>query len=306
MSLSPWISSMEPLGREWPKLVRDHFPHIGPRHEGAEISSQEMGDPRYDMVVTSLMARDEAIHALPNPVPLQIPFARGDELATRLVSKGLNPDRWFAVMHHRESTYHYRPGGTDRDSDASAFDALVDHIIALGGQVVRLGHPGMTPFRHREDFVDLSAEPDGFMLQAAAVSYARFAIVGPSGAMAMATGFLIPTTLVDAVDTVGMWGPSDVLTHVVTTPDGQTLRNQSLLDAGLLHGDALEKLRTQNPGYHVRKANAEELKAVATKLFERTASCSAWRTPTPLPNSPKPNRVSWPLKLIHYMPWVNL
>jgi putative glycosyltransferase (TIGR04372 family) len=306
MSLSPWINSVEPLNREWPKLLRDYFPHINPRRNCAELGSQEMENPRYDMVITSFMARDEAIHALPNPVSLQIPLARGDEFVARLASKGLNSDRWFAVVHHRESTYQYRPGGTDRDSDANAFDTLIDHIIALGGQAVRLGHPGMTPFKHRDDFVDLSAEPDGFLLQTAAVSHARFAIVGPSGAMAMTTGFLIPTTLVDAVDTVGMWGPSDVLTHVVKTPDGQTLRNKSLLDAGLLHGDALAKLRTKHPGYDVRKANAEELKAVATKLFERTTNCPGWRPPAPLPSSSKPNSVSWPLKLTHDMPWVNL
>jgi hypothetical protein len=48
------------------------------------------------------------------------------------------------------------------------------------------------------------------------------------------------------------------------------------------------------------------LKSVATKLFERTTDCQAWRSPAPLPSTPKPNRIAWPLRLSHHMPWVDL
>ena len=307
MSLSPWISSIEPLDGEWPEWIRQFSPHTKPHREQLDIGNQE-GElhPPYDMIITSLMARDESIHALPNPISLRLPEGQSNELTRRLMDKGLQPKQWLAVLHYRESTYQYRPGGSDRDSDVQAFDSLVDHIIGLGGQAVRLGHPSMTPFKPREGFIDLSGEPDGFLLQAAAVSRARFAIVGPSGTMALTMGFLIPTTLVDAVDTVGMWGPSDVLTHVVRTPSGDTLRNQSLLESGLLHGDELTKLMKNGAGYQSRKANADELRIVADRLFMRTADCPGWRVPTSPSQGSKPNHVAWPLKLTHRMPWIDI
>lgn len=307
MSLSPWIDLAEPLGGEWPKWVGRFLPHAKPWRESLLVGSQKSVDaPVYDMIVTSLMARDESIHALPNPVPLRVPSDRIDELTSRLVAKGLNPDNWFAVLHHRESTYTYRPGGSDRDSDPKAFEELIDHIISLGGQVVRLGHPEMTPFRAREGFVDLSPEPDGLLLQAAAVSHARFAIAGPSGAIALALAFLVPSTLVDAVDIVGMWGPSDVLTHVVKTPFCQTLRNTSLREAGLLDSDKLAEQMKSNPGYKIRKATVDELRTVANRLYDRTSDCRGWRLPAATSDSRRPNHVAWPLRLTDPMPWVDL
>ena len=307
MSLSPWIDLAEPLGGEWPKWMGRFFPHAKPWRESLHIGSQKGAHvPLYDMIVTSLMARDESIHALPNPVPLRIPSNKTDELTSRLIAKGLNPHNWFAVIHHRESTYTYRPGGSDRDSDPKVFDELIDHIIGLGGQVVRLGHPEMTPFRPREGFVDLSRERDSLLLQAAAVSRARFAIAGPSGAIALALGFLIPSTLVDAVDGVGMWGPSDVLTHVVKTPFCRTLRNASLREAGLLDSHTLAEQMKSDPGYKIRKATVDELRTIADRLYNRTSDCRGWRSPAAAPEGLKPNHVAWPLRLSEPMPWVDL
>lgn len=306
LSLSPWIEKAEPMPGEWPAMVRRFFPHLNPWRIRLDIGNQESEhSSQYDMVVTQQMARDESVHALPNPVSLRVPSSRVGELTTRLIAKGLDPGHWFAALHHRESTYAYRPGGSDRDSDTGAFDQLVNHIIGLGGKVVRLGHPEMTPFQPRDGFVDLSSEPDGFLLQALAVSHARFAIAGPSGAIALAAAFLIPSTLVDAVDTVGMWGPIDVLTHVVKTPSCQILRNASLRESGLLDSDRLAKQMKANPGYQIRKATVDELKAVADKLYTRTTDCPGWRLPS-ASVSLKPNRFAWPLKFTNPMPWVDL
>ena len=53
-------------------------------------------------------------------------------------------------------------------------------------------------------------------------------IAGPSGPMMLAPAFGIPHTFVDVVDTRAYWDlkHGDVLTRVVTTPKGETLRNE--------------------------------------------------------------------------------
>jgi putative glycosyltransferase (TIGR04372 family) len=311
MSLSPWIDLAEPFPGEWPRWIRNSFPQtklLKPFRQ-MEIGSQKGKHVYlYDMIITSLMAHNDTVHALPNIVPLRLPEARLEELRNRLIALGLTPDRWFAVVHYRESSYRYRPGSGDRDSDPAAFDALVDHIIALGGQAVRLGHPGSTHFRPRDGFVDLSRQTDNFMVQAAAVSHARFMIAGPSGPMALPLAFAVPNTLVDAADTGGVWGLdySDVLTHEVVTPKGDILRNQSLLDAGLLDAERLVARLKAEPGYRVRKATSGELGIVAGRLYERTTDCPTWRPPAKAPSGPKPNQIMWPLRLTYPMPWLDL
>jgi putative glycosyltransferase (TIGR04372 family) len=308
ISLSPWIDLAEPLQGEWPRFILKRFPQIK-LWRGVEIGHLKgKRSHYYDLIVTNQMASANFIHALPNPVSLRLPNAKAESLRGKLVTAGLRPNQWFAALHYRENTYRYRPGGNDRDSDPEAFAGLVDHIIALGGQAVRLGHPGMKPFTPRPGFVDLSLEPDSFLLQAAAVSHSRFMIAGPSGAIAIGWAFKIPNTLVDAVDTGVMWGEEigNTLTHEVITPQGHRLRNNSLLEAGLLDRKVLFDRMKVESGFKIRKITANELKTVASRLYERTGDCSGWRPPATLLECPKPNHIVLPPVVTSPQPWLNL
>ena len=307
MSLSPWIDLAEPLPDEWPKIVRKFKPNVEPRRYPEVGRLNGGGAYYYDMVVTNQMARATTLHALPNPVPLRLPPLREKELRDRLVALGLRPSSWFAVIHYRESTYKFRLRSGERDSSPEAFDALVDHIIAMGGQAVRLGHPGLTSFRPRAGFVDLSREPDSFMLQAAAVSCCRFMIMGPSGPTSLAMGFGVPSAFVDAVDNGCVWGDQvNMLTHTVVTPSGEELRNESLRQAGLLDTHRLRDALQADPRYKIRKANADELRQIAELLFEKSRDCKTWRPPAPAPDGPKPNRITWPLRPTYPMNWIDI
>jgi len=166
----------------------------------------------------------------------------------------------------------------------------------------------MAPFAPREGFVDLSLRSNSFMLQAAAVSHARFMISGPSGPMTLPMAFAIPYTLVDATDAGGVWGLAytDVLTHEVTTPEGKVLRNSTLREAGLLSSFRLTDVMRSDPRYTMRKANASELRIVAQRLFDRTAGINGWRPPPELPKTPKPNSINWPLRPEYPMDWLKL
>lgn len=300
ISLSPWIDVAEPYtdARRWFGLVQKAHPHM-------MIGTQKgRNRPVYDMIVTLHMAQRELVHSLPNPVRLSLPKPRAGDLRNRLIELGISPERWLAVLHYRESTYKYRKEGGHRDSDAKAFDRLVDDIIALGGQAVRLGHVGMTPFRVRPGFIDITGESS--LVQAAATSFSRFMIAGPSGACALALAFHVPATIVDAVDTLGTWGPIDVLTHAVTMPDGQQLRNQSLKDSGLLNSDTLAAKIEQDPRVTVSKATDDDLRIVAQRLFNRTTDCVVWRSHKAQAGPNRRNVIEWPLRRTDTMTWVDI
>jgi putative glycosyltransferase (TIGR04372 family) len=310
MELSPWIDLAEPLPGEWPRLVRMLLPPttLLKPWRPMQVGSQKGENAYlYDVIVTSLMAREDAVHGLPNPVPLRLPEAKAADLRAALAAEGIRPDRWFAVFHYREGGYKFRPIA-DRDSDPAAFDGLVDSIIALGGQAVRLGHPGMTSFKPRAGFIDLSKKANNFLLHAAAVSHARFMIAGPSGPMMLAPAFAVPHSFVDVIDTRGYWDVKngDALTHLVMTPKGDALRNESLLASGLLDDEILAARMASEKGYRVRKATSEELATVAKRLYDRTTDCEAWRPPAKAPGGPKPNSVVWPPRLTYPTQWVEL
>ncbi len=250
-----------------------------------------------DLCVSDWMVNPRWLHAMPNVAPLRIPADRIDALTAELVEAGLDPDRWFAVMHFRASSYLSKRSGQLRNSEPEAFLALRDHIIdRLGGQVVQLGHPELEAFPPRRDFVDLSRRRDIFMLQAFASSRARFMIAGPSGPLGFGWGFHVPTGLVDASDAVGGWGPAEqvILTHEVTTPQGRTMRNMELFRSGLLDYPVLRDKIRAGEDYLVRKNSAAQLAAVADHLHAATMGLEGWRPPAPSYDGPRPNHFIWP------------
>ena len=290
MSLSPWIDLAEPLPGEWPRLLRWLLPSGRPLKplRRLEVNSQKGKHVYlYDMIVTSPMAARDIVHALPVIVPLRVPEAQVDALRSRLIARGLKPDRWFASLHAGPS------------SDAAAFDGLVDHVIALGGQAVRLGPGDRASFRPRDGFIDLSREHDDLLLQAAAISHSRFTIAGPSDFSALAMALAVPLTVVDATTARGIWhlDRTDMLTLEVTTPGGEVLRNAALAEEGFPVAAA---------GARIRSANADELAIVARKLHDRTKDCGAWRAPAKIPDGPKTNEILWPPEPTWPTVWCNI
>jgi hypothetical protein len=113
---------------------------------------------------------------------LAIPTPRQAVLDQELVDLGLDPNRWFCCLYYREPGYKPGAGVPRRDVSPEPYRQITEWIIRdLGGQVVRIGHPGMTPFPDMPGFVDLSRLEDRFMLQANAVARARFGVVTDSG-----------------------------------------------------------------------------------------------------------------------------
>ena len=254
--------------------------------------------PFYDMIIPDWMADVRSVHALPNVVPLKVPPESECKHEQALITAGLDRTRWFAVLHWRESNYKWRArvGGV-RNSDPDAFSHLIDYVINdLGGQVVLLGHPEMSPVASRSGLVDLRQNPGGFMLQAYAVSKARFMVAGPSGVAPMGFGFQIPTAIVDATDAQCGWGDMErfVLTQELSTPNRGLLRNTELFDAGLLSQGTLRKLTQDSSEYSIRKCTGSELAAVADRLFSSSCDTTAWRSPVTAKEVTPPNSIVWP------------
>lgn len=300
ISLSPNIDHATPLKGTRPKWLAERFPDMRPWLPLGRwaLGSEKLQGAFYDFVVVESMMDVRNVDGLDRPVALRIPANREDALYRQLVGLGLDPNRWYAAMHYRTSSYGPKRNKSPiRNSDPENYRRLADYIIdELGGQVVQLGHPEMQAFPLRSGLVDLSRLANAFMLQAYAVCHSRFLIAGPSGPIALGWSFQVPTALVDATDGQGGWGNAErvILTHEVTTPDGKVLRNRALYQAGLLDYVALKRRIREGMDYRIRKNSVAELVGAARFLFERTTDVKGWRPARQRPAAPRPNRIIWP------------
>ncbi len=299
VSLAPNIDHAQPVHGETPRWLRPFLRdnRLWRPLSGVVSRSKRQHEAFYDLVVVDTMTNARTVHALPNPCPLQVPADLHEPLAQELSELGLDPQKAYAVVHYRDGTYPLKGGNPNRNGDPDAYRSTIDHIIDdLGCQVVQLGHPEMTPFPARPGLIDLSRLQNRFMLQAFAVSRARFMIGSASGPAVLGWSFDVPTAIVDCLEAHTGWGNADkfFLTQEITTPAGAVLANASLSEAGLLNIRALAKSMRANPNYAIRSNTAAQLRAVADHLHDITSGISGWRdavVPTP---TKRPNTFQWP------------
>jgi len=282
----------------WAKDGLDHL-----KAEHFNVDPDDFSDPnrQVDVLLTPRMMDRTALPTLQSAPAFRIPADRQDELRSRLTDAGVDPDRWFCVLHYREPNFEGR--GAHRDRDLAPGDALAVTrfvIEELGGQVVRIGHPEMEAFADMPGFVDLSRDPVDFMLQAMAVSHARFFLeLSPSGPMSLALGFGVP---VARCNNIALWGPVGedgvVLVQHLVAPDGTEVPLRDCVQKNLLNGYVVPFMLDQR-GFRYQRNTLEELFAAARAVHTHTENCVGWREPDKDTSSCEPGAIqgelSWPI-----------
>jgi putative glycosyltransferase (TIGR04372 family) len=206
---------------------------------------------------------------------LAFPEVLDGEFRRRLLDAGASPDRWIVCFHARQDDYEFRKfREPDRSVDPHSYFRLADYVIdELGGQVVRLGDPSMTPAPARPHLIDLSTGSD-FLLQAYAVSRCRFAITTDSGMQHVANGLGVPfaTTNATALDIVldGCGFPPWHDQHFVLTKE--------VFAKDAIPDDLSEFGRRTDFNECVMFDNgSRELRAVTDRMMAKTSDCQGWR-----------------------------
>lgn len=139
------------------------------------------------LVLTPAMCAFETLPTFPKIAAFQIPDHEcWDARLAERVEK-----RWFVVIHYRENNFGSRKPDPQRDLSLEYTSPVYKAILAAGGQVVRIGHPGMSPLPKEDGMVDLAS--DDVLLQATAISRARFFMeLSPSGPASLALPFGVP------------------------------------------------------------------------------------------------------------------
>lgn len=247
----------------------------------------------HDLVLSNGFISSAHFEDLPR-CALRIPDRDAGRLTQKLVDLGLREDRWFCTMHWREPTYRFKSGGTPRDVEPDVYLPLVDHVIdGLAGQVVLLGHPEMTQPRPRDGLVNLAEIEDSWVLQAFAMSRARFFAGSPSGATGMAHAFLTPSAHLDVTD----WytGGSDdwVLTPTIRLPDGRAVRQKTLFESGWMQSKRIADGIRNGEAISIEQSSTDEMRQAVSRIHQDTEDLAGWRMPA-APALERPNRIMLP------------
>jgi putative glycosyltransferase (TIGR04372 family) len=249
-----------------------------------------------NLLVTPSMAGHGNFNAFERPARFRFPDELALEKGAALADAGVDLKRWFVVIHYREPGYDRRPADPFRDVDPTAFEAVTRWIIDdLGGQVVRIGHPGMSVFTERLGFIDLSATGDSdFLLQLFAISRARFMFASNSGPVLCGSAFGTPTAMVNCFSRYSVWNSQDakMWCHILA-PDGRRVPHEVAIERDMYFVSALKHLK--GLGYTIEQQSVEELKHLIDLMIERTLDTPGWRDGWyDEPGRDKPNKIILP------------
>lgn len=249
-----------------------------------------------DLILTPTMMVDRYLYSFEQPARLQIPPEEIAKLESRLIDAGVKRDRWFSVIHYREPNYGARSADPLRDTDPLVVQGVTHDLIdELGGQVVRVGHPAMTPFTARDGFIDLAPAGDNdFMLQLFAMSRARFMIAGASGPHDCSAALGTPTGVFAGTSYYLVWNPQDAQLHShIFTPQGHRIAQELTLQRGMHPKVVLEEYLRR--GYRLKNSTQAEISEMANHLLKQTMDTPGWRTHWYEKPFTKPNFFRWPL-----------
>lgn len=284
VSLAPQVSSAWPAKNRMPV---DLFDTAGMRPIVGPEEWYYAGCDTPDLMLTPSMCGREKLGYFEPRARFRIP--ERDHWDARL--EAAVGAEGYCILHYREAGYEFSNTGEVRNIGARDVEPVVDHLLASGVRVVRIGHPEMAPLRRRDGYVDLCAAP--FMLQASAISHARFFMeVSPSGPYAIANGFAVPMARCNALILSGPTTPeSIVLPRPILNGVGDDVTGDVVAN-GLNPAAFIE----DNPDHRLGANNVEQIAAVAAELIAATEAVTTWRAqPAAGPRGPSEPPFTWPI-----------
>jgi putative glycosyltransferase (TIGR04372 family) len=255
---------------------------------------------RQQLILSPSGMPEEMLSAFDDPATLRIPRDQNERLAKELRDHGVDDKSWFCVLNYREPGYQHRPSRPIKDQIPEYYQKLTEFIIdELGGQVVRVGHPSMTPFPSKKGFVDLAMLNDRFMLHAFAVTRARFLVASLSGIGHLGSAVGTPTLMTNCVShpcSAGVWRDQDMALYLTMyTATGKLLSTAEQHDLGVFASQDIVRL-AKDEGYQFIRNTPEEMAEAVKLMMDSTQDCQTWREPkSPEQTRRRPNRYEFPM-----------
>jgi putative glycosyltransferase (TIGR04372 family) len=155
---------------------------------------------------------------------------RNSEQFERLRRKwGMTPGDWYVCLHMRDAATRGNIEGIGesiRNTELRNYLDAIDHVLAMGGWVIRMGGPKAPPLPAMERVIDYAHAADKSPeMDVHLVRYAKMFIGTTSGFAYVASSLGIPSAMVDAISSIGLLWTKQTrfATKLVRTPTGQPL-----------------------------------------------------------------------------------
>ncbi|MGB0671426.1 MAG: TIGR04372 family glycosyltransferase [Rhodospirillales bacterium] len=227
------------------------------------------------------------------PIPgLRFPSALEAPAAEALRSLGLDPRRWFVAVHLRGTGYALRKGVDPRRSvTVEPYLPALRRIQEAGGQLLRIGDPSIAPWPADLEAIDLAGIADSIVLQAFAISRARFFLGVDSGPTQLASGLKVPTLSTNAFG-VGCWNNADRVLFKRFS-DRRTGRPLDTEDLFSIMDAALQVLYRADE-IAIADNTADDLLHAVEVMLATTGGTTSWRRSWPAEDAPGPEGFTFP------------
>lgn len=144
-------------------------------------------------------------------------------------SWGMTPGDWYVCLHMRDAATRGNVEGTGesiRNTEWRNYLDSVEHILSMGGWVVRMGGPKAPPLPPMDRVIDYAhAAEKSPEMDIRLVRNARMFIGTTSGFSYVASSFGIPSAIVDAISSIGLLWTTQTrfTTKLVRSRTGRTL-----------------------------------------------------------------------------------
>lgn len=177
-----------------------------------------------------------------DPLPIQIPEHRLDEVAQVAKQIGISPDAKIVTLHVREPGWYRTIGHSEAKLDTQnyptnaqieSYKKAVGHLLSNDYTVVRIGAPGVT-YVSGPGVVDLANSPYRTdLLELFCLTKSHFLITGEAGPRQAGEMLNIPFLTVNAIDPFGAYPiRSDglfITKHVIDRETGRRLSVSDML-----------------------------------------------------------------------------
>jgi putative glycosyltransferase (TIGR04372 family) len=215
--------------------------------------------------------------------------AIADAFAAMRRAWGMAPDDWFVCLHLRDAGFYKETlDGDPRNTSFDNYRATIDHIVAQGGWVVRLGGPDAIPLPNLSGVIDYAHSPHkSEMMDLHLIRNSRYMVGTTSGLINIAIGLGIPAAAVNCISyDCQVWSSSvRFALRPVRDHSGRLLSQRELTSAPSRWAVAsTDFLRGENSPEEILETVKEVEALVAGRVLPTDSTIEAWKSCLPVPH----------------------
>jgi putative glycosyltransferase (TIGR04372 family) len=206
-----------------------------------------------------------------NNFKLKFPEDKDFECLTKLAKIGFNPNKWFVILHIRESSQNNAQSTQARDSEIIKFIEFCSLISDLGGQVIRMGSKSFPKLTRSFQAIDYAhSDLDSDVLDCWLWANCKWWTGNSNGASLAAHAFGAPRLIIDEWYWDNFGPSSDLYLPKFLLHDGKPISMADTINHKLSRNMNMELFKKRNLSFHSN--TNQEIVSATLDMFDMIRS----------------------------------